>query len=212
MRRFIIYAWVCPDTGAFTYVGKTCRTVSWRMKSHYQDALRHPNQPKYLWLGDLDRRGVQVIAKELERCSADESSQCERRWIDQLRSSGSVLFNVAIGGGGGRGPENIRWTPDLIARLGIDFDTDIARDLGCSYQTVAYRRECLDIPPRKDRSAPKNKKIPCQELISKLGTKIDAALAKDFGVSPVYVFKLRVRAGIKCFGPNGRKDISVGIS
>lgn len=207
MRRFVIYAWICPETGDPVYVGKTCRTVSWRMRSHYLDALKHPDQPKFQWLAKMTERGFTVEGCELERCTTELSAERERYWIGKL-SEQRALLNVATGGGGGFGPQSIVWTPEVIARLGVDYDTDIAKDLGCTYQTVAYKRMCLDIPPNRTRKPNPKTAYIHDGVYPQLGKKPDRKLAADFGMKTCTVVRLRMLAKTPAcgnIGPHWRK-------
>lgn len=81
-------------------------------------------------------------------------------------------------------------------RLGIDSDTIISEDAGCSHELVRQRRNRLGIP--KPPCKPRRTHIE-QPFLSMLGEKTDAEIASEFGTSRATVGYWRKKKDIDRF-------------
>lgn len=97
------------------------------------------------------------------------------------------------------------WTADEIARLGVESDTAIARDLGINKSAVFKQREKLGIAAAKETQ----KKSPVYAWNAKseklLGTMPDSALAKVLGIGTSAARQARQRRGIPPFCASSAK-------
>lgn len=202
MRRALIYAWVCPETGRPVYVGKTSQTIRLRMTAHRRESLKKLT-PKSAWLRSTIAKGLSVRVVVLAECSVDMSSAIERRWHRRL-SARFDLLNVSVAGAGNPGVGRVDWTPDLLAKLGTVPDSELAAEIGCERKTVSYRRECLNIPAsfdRKNNSPPPlmggwNKAVLPASITAALGSMPDYKLAELAGVSKKAIANERRSRGI----------------
>lgn len=102
-----------------------------------------------------------------------------------------------------------KWTPEAIARLGIDSDTNIAADLGLDHATVAAYRERRGIAP-----APRRPTTPMPSWLEvvreRLGMVPDRVLAEEVGVHPQRVSQARARRGIPALRSRKTKGYTHG--
>lgn len=91
-----IYGLYDPDTLELRYIGKAnCKDA--RLKTHISDAKRKKS-PLYSWVRKLKANGKIPAVKVLSLCEAGSWQNEERRLIEQHRSTGDRLLNVADGG------------------------------------------------------------------------------------------------------------------
>jgi hypothetical protein len=216
-RVTLIYAWLCPDTGAPVYVGKTSQPLNLRMQTHRHEARRRSHTPKHRWLLDLLARGLHPRVVVLDQTSPDASSVIERRWVRRL--SHFALLNMAPAGAGNPGVGRVDWTPEIDALLGKIADSKIARQIGCERKTVSYRRQCLGIEPSYDRTDNKpppnmggwNRTNLTADIVAKLGSMPDYKLAEIAGTAKSKIAKERRRLGIPSYaaatGNDGRMRV-----
>ncbi len=208
-RRTYIYAWICPDTGHPIYVGKTSVSIAVRQRHHINTA-REGIEPslKYVWLREILSQGKELEVVELERCVATIAGEIERSWVTLL-SERFFLLNTARAGAGGPGIGRVKWTENLIARLGQEHDATIALDLGCDRKTVAYRRIILGIAPcTLAPSLPSNTIHLQTDVLELLGKESDRMIANRLGISDSVIKRHRLRLGIESYaiatGNDGR--------
>ena len=87
--------------------------------------------------------------------------------------------------------EYLKWTPELIARLGKEPDSGIARSMGASPSAVCMKRRELKIP--------KFAKVRFNWTVTRtkmLGKKSDRRVAESLGIPLKMVTKKRVKLGI----------------
>ena len=94
-----------------------------------------------------------------------------------------------------------RWTPEIVARLGIEPDAIIGAELGLSAGTVSAYRARHQIKAK----ASIRKKIRWDLVIKNLGKVSDSVLAKKLGVSKQTIANKRASLGI----PSCRSNQSV---
>ncbi|HWM94150.1 MAG TPA: hypothetical protein VN493_25560 [Thermoanaerobaculia bacterium] len=105
-----------------------------------------------------------------------------------------------------------QWPPKVVARLGREFDKDVARDLGVSENVVRKKRISLGIPSFR-RTQPTRRRVAVKrapvkgpfrwpwKLAARLGKIPDRELARLAGISTEMVAKERKRHGIAAFRP-----------
>lgn len=99
--QIIIYILKCPRTGRVRYVGKTSKTLQWRLDAHLSDAQSKRLGRRGTWLRSLIRDGLKPVI-ELDYIVADGQSwqEIERERISFYRSVGCDLVNGTEGGEG----------------------------------------------------------------------------------------------------------------
>lgn len=213
MRTSKIYAWVCPETKAIVYVGKTSTTISRRMHSHFGRARRHCKTAKEVWLRDILERGLSPEIVILEETEVSLSSEAERKWASHY-SQISPLLNSTKVGAGNPGVGRITWTPDLIALLGKVGDRKIAELIGCERKSVSYKRECLGIAAAMDRDdnlPPPHMggwnriELP-ESVIARLGKEPDYVIAESVGVVKTVIARVRRGLGIQDYASSTGND------
>ncbi len=212
-RMSVIYVWLCPDTGAPIYVGKTSQPLSIRMAAHRRAALKGDLSQKYVWLRKCLSEGKEPVVIALERVDVKRSAIIERRWVRRFGARFD-LANVAVAGAGNPGVGRVVWTPEIDVLLGTVADSVIAKRLGCERKTVSYRRECRGIEASYDRtnnmSPPNrggwNRKTLSEDVISLLGTMPNHAIAKIAGVNKTKIAKERNRRGIRSYASSTGND------
>jgi transposase len=90
-----------------------------------------------------------------------------------------------------------RWTPETIARLGVDTDTEIAADLQVTVSAVAQRRRALGIPRSPGAALQPRVWSAAEDRV--LGTASDREVAEQLGVSVETVERRRVHLGVEAF-------------
>jgi hypothetical protein len=98
-------------------------------------------------------------------------------------------------------PRPSPWTPAVIARLGVETDTQIARELRLSVSAVAQRRRQLG-KPRSPRARLDGRRWTATED-RMLGTMTDREAAREIGVSVESVERRRVALGIPGWAQRG---------
>ena len=214
-RISVIYVWLCPTSGIPVYVGKTSMSLSRRMNNHRRRSIKRATTPKEKWLASIAKTGKSPVVLELDRCPVSKSSALERRWISRL-SARYRLLNADRGGAGNPGIGRIKWTPDLLNKLGKMPDSELAAIVGCHRKTVSYKRECLGIGAsfsRANNLPPPamggwNKKVLPSAIIGRLGSVPDYILAQEAHVTKHVIARCRRSAGIPSYavttGNNGR--------
>ena len=212
-----IYALLDPISGAPRYVGKSAQGIDRRMASHRREARVRAKTPKHLWISGLAARKLSPKVVVLDSVSVAESARVERRWVARLARFN--LLNVRVAGAGNPGIGRVVWTNEWLSKLGTVPDSDIAREIGCERKTVAYRRECLNIPAcvsRKNNTPPppmggwNRKKLP-PEIEAQIGKLPDYVLGEMADVCKTVISRARKRLGIKSYaeatGCNGRIQV-----
>jgi group I intron endonuclease len=93
----IIYTLADPISGEIRYIGKTIRSLEYRLKQHLYDKS---NTKRINWIKSLKKKGLLPIIEELEECTWENSSPYEIYWISQFRTWGFNLTNMTEGGDG----------------------------------------------------------------------------------------------------------------
>lgn len=95
---FYIYTLAHPGTGEIRYIGKT-NDLKGRLKSHIYD---YRKSKKSGWIKSLKSQGLKPVIEVVETfISEGECLSYEEYWIQQFRSWGFRLLNMAEGGGQG---------------------------------------------------------------------------------------------------------------
>jgi hypothetical protein len=136
-----IYA-LCEQDHTPRYVGKTSGWIHNRHKSHIREARRgHKNLPVYRWMRRQIAANQILVVKLLEYVPPwQDWAARERHWIESLRSDGSRLLNLTLGGEGLCGHVKSPETREKIAsklRTGATF--------GCEVCAASFWRKRKDI-------------------------------------------------------------------
>ena len=211
-----IYALTDPITGDVKYVGQTVQPLELRLACHIDKALkRRESTRKAQWIASLLEKGTKPKIVLLERTDKGNKKQAEQKWID-FYSQRSELMNIAPAGAGGSYNQKVRWSPEIDKLLGKIADSKIARMLGVTRKTVAYRRKKFRIPASYDLSDMKpppnmggwNKMQLPQEIIDNLGRYPDYVLAERIGACKSVIARARRARGIPPYaeatGNNGK--------
>lgn len=89
----------------------------------------------------------------------------------------------------------VRWTEEMDALFTTYNDVEVAKRLGLSRTSVLRRRTMLNIPPQVRRPIQRTD----DSIIAKLGTKSDAELGREYGVTRERVRQIRNDHGIPTF-------------
>ena len=103
-------------------------------------------------------------------------------------------FKPKPGAREGKRRPNFNWTKEALGLLGTKPDSEIAKLLGLSSNTVSHKRRSQGIVGRKPKRDPI---VMPEHLIHHLGKWTDAKIAKEIGVSANAVSKYRRRRQIK---------------
>lgn len=91
-----LYTLSHPITKQIRYIGKA-NNARKRLASHMRDARRRTT-PLYIWINQLTKQGLCPIIEVIATATDDEWPNVERSLIDQYRTNGHDLLNVAPGG------------------------------------------------------------------------------------------------------------------
>ncbi len=97
MDGTVIYVLRDPLNDNVRYVGRTTLKLTDRLSAHFRDRSKCHRTS---WLKSLRSMGLTPKIEELEKCSIDESSSFEIRWIKHFRELGCNLVNGTDGGEG----------------------------------------------------------------------------------------------------------------
>jgi hypothetical protein len=86
------------------------------------------------------------------------------------------------------------WTPDVIARLGVDTDTRISRELGVSISAVSQRRRALGIQRSPDATLEARQWTEAEDAL--LAMEPDGEVARQLGVTLAAVRRRRLVLGV----------------
>jgi hypothetical protein len=221
MRITKIYALVNPNDTRVFYIGQTSMRLSRRLWEHVTHApMRRSVKEKYI--ADLLVSGVKPQILELavlNNPSEQEVIQTEQAWIDFYRTQGCELTNSYPAAFSRHENHRIRWTPELDALLGQLPDKEIAEQMGCTRESVTYRREKLGIPrcPQQNfggvvgKMGGWNKKVLAPDIIEMLGKMPDYRLAELAGVSKAAIAHARKERGILSYGEATGNDGKVKL-
>ena len=101
MEMTKIYA-LLDKTGAIRYVGKTRKTLSWRLFEHIKEAKKGVKNHKCNWIRSMLKVGLKLDIVLLDVVEG-YGCECERKWIARLRHEGARLTNLTDGGDGSQG-------------------------------------------------------------------------------------------------------------
>lgn len=104
MNSWVIYALLCPMTGAVRYIGQA-KNPRHRFTQHLR-MCRTETSRKARWIATLLDDDQEPVQKILESGSGDGWKEAECRWIAHYRSIGADLTNLTNGGDGT--PGNVR--------------------------------------------------------------------------------------------------------
>jgi hypothetical protein len=99
-----------------------------------------------------------------------------------------------------------KWTPAVIARMGVDQDTAIARDLGCSISAVSQERNKRGIARAPAAALQPRAWTRIEDKL--LGTMSDVELAAELNISKASVERRRVELGVAAHGAGVQMDPS----
>ncbi len=97
-----IYGLLDPRTGELGYVGKTVKSLSWRLKSHLTPTALKQKTHKACWLRCLVGLGLTPEIFLIEQVADEDVDEAEVFWIAYFRSIGAELCNHTPGGDGNR--------------------------------------------------------------------------------------------------------------
>jgi hypothetical protein len=90
------------------------------------------------------------------------------------------------------------WTPETLARLGVDTDSKIAKDLGLSISAVSQRRRALGIQRSPGAALEARTWTAAEDAL--LGRETDLAVGLRLGIPPAAVEQRRLRLGVAGYG------------
>lgn len=96
--NYKIYTLADPDTKEIKYVGKTKKSLLYRLQQHIYEAFRYKSY-KASWIKSLLQENKIPIIELLDETNEDWQS-LEMYWITQMRSWGFHLVNMTDGGDG----------------------------------------------------------------------------------------------------------------
>lgn len=102
-KLILIYALIDPRTKEVRYIGKTIRTLDFRLRAHINSANSKRRNLRVNWLKSLCRNGFIPEIQLLEACDESTWEDRERYWIKYGRDMGWNLVNSTDGGGGPKG-------------------------------------------------------------------------------------------------------------
>ena len=113
----LIYALLDSRNGELRYVGKTAKSLQWRVAHHLRQARRMGRKHRSVnWLRGLIKEGIRPQVIELERVESGEDwEEAERFWIEYMRFLGAKLLNMTLGGEGAVGHKQTQEHKDKIA-------------------------------------------------------------------------------------------------
>lgn len=99
--KIIIYTLRDPITDEIRYIGKTKRTINYRLTQHIQECLKRKMITyKNNWIWSLIQQEVLPIIEELEITETENWQELEKFWIAQFKTWGFRLTNMTNGGDG----------------------------------------------------------------------------------------------------------------
>jgi hypothetical protein len=98
----IIYTLADPDSLAIRYVGKTIKSLNYRLSDHIYSPKRESNY-RTNWITSLLKKGKKPLIEIIEECKWKDSQELEMYWISQFKTWGFKLVNLTIGGEGNLG-------------------------------------------------------------------------------------------------------------
>lgn len=97
-----IYTLHDPVTHEIRYVGKTTKSLSYRLRRHI-NSCRHSHTHKNHWIAELVDRGLEPTVRLIQSIDDDHWVECECFWIAEFRHRGCPLTNATDGGEGASG-------------------------------------------------------------------------------------------------------------
>lgn len=99
MKSTRIYALVDPTSLEIRYVGKTVKSIKYRLDQHIRLSRCNDQTHKSKWIRSLTKEGYSPYVFELE-VAIENWQESEQFWIAYLRSIGCRLTNYTDGGDG----------------------------------------------------------------------------------------------------------------
>lgn len=117
-----IYALLDPTTDEIRYIGKTCRSLEYRLREHIYDCIRRPRSShKVNWISNLISNNKIPKIKLLETIEFEYADTLERHWIEKLTNENVNLTNCTQGGEfctfGSKLSEDIREDMSIKAKI-----------------------------------------------------------------------------------------------
>lgn len=94
-----IYILICPINYTIRYVGKTVKSVEYRLTGHIYDSKRGKTH-KSNWIKRLTKQGLKPYIVEIDCLQWNKSQEREKYWIKFYKDLGFDLCNHTIGGEG----------------------------------------------------------------------------------------------------------------
>lgn len=196
--NYIVYIYALTDptkNDEIFYVGRTVRPKA-RLSKHIGDALVYSGA-KHKRIAEMLNFGLKPqmrILATLDTPTHQEACQTEQAWIDFLGFTCN-LMNVCSGNVGlSAGVRKIKWTPEMVSKLGTKSDPEVALEVGCSRDSVAEMRRALGISPCP-QERPRMKLS--EEIYSLIGKVPDSKIAQMLGVGKATIHRIRVEMGIE---------------
>lgn len=99
--KAIIYTLRDPITNEIRYIGKTKRTLNYRLTQHIQECLKRKMITyKNNWIWSLIQQETLPVIEELETTETENWQDLEKFWIAQFKVWGFRLTNMTDGGDG----------------------------------------------------------------------------------------------------------------
>lgn len=120
MNTIKIYTLKDPTNNEIRYVGKTIKTLEWRLYQHLHNTITYKNK-NASWIKSLIKKGYSPIIELLDETNETNWKYLEIYWISQLKSWGFNLNNMTNGGDGNNNQviteeSNIKRRNSLIGR------------------------------------------------------------------------------------------------
>lgn len=130
---------ITNDINGKQYVGKTNNSIEERFRQHIRDSRKKRCEKRPLY-DAMNKYGIEHFhIKQLEQCSAEDSSDKEMYWIQKLNTYGSQGYNATLGGDSKK-YYNYKELAD--AYLEIQNITAVSHKFNCSPDTV--KNACIE--------------------------------------------------------------------
>lgn len=182
----VIYALKHPDTQEIRYIGKTCRSVEFRLYEHCRDAAQHKsyNAPVHSWIRKLAASNMKPETCVLEIVGPESDWRAaERKWIATYRVvAGQKLLNATNGGDGTDGYRHDDDMREKLSEIAISKGRKPPGNLGRKFSdearaNMATAHVGLSIPQSAEARARRRGPCPARNWSPETRAKIMASRA-----------------------------------
>jgi len=99
MNTIKIYTLKDPITNEIRYIGKTIKTLEWRLYQHLHNTITYKSK-NASWIKSLIKKGLKPIIELLDETTDSNWKYIEIYWISQFKTWGFNLTNMTDGGDG----------------------------------------------------------------------------------------------------------------